>query len=307
MYVYSVSGEYPPSGFFITVIDTSTRKIVDNFTLPFSISNIAFDKQNSILYASSGSKLYYIDLERRNYRIIRNESGPIYSIYLVNGTSYLAEGLSNKLLLIDRNGGEKIWEAVLPSYPTLIFSYRDTLVVFCPSVREAKMLSIADGSELRSIGMPEELYPLSGLMYGSKIYIAAGTNYLFEIHLPDMTIEKAKIEGLNNITLVGLDSKREFLFAVSDNKLAAVLLPKLKTLSILNMSYTISSIGVNQNNGEVYIANYHMITFLQPNRETNQPYLGYVAVTTLTVGLFLFLLIWKTKGYHTYLKRASHT
>lgn len=299
VYVFSVSGEYPPNGFFITAVDTERGTIVRNFTLPFSVFQIKLDTLNSRLYASSGNSLYYIDVRNGTYQLIRKERGNIYQILPVNGTEYVAEGLGNELILVNGIKGSLVWNVTLPSYPTVLLEYKETIVAICPVPREIDIIDISKGSILSTVKIKENIFVQDAVIYGNEIYIISGTNKVYSFMLPGLQPDSVvQLERFKNLTLLSVDSKRGLLYAAGDNKLAVISLPSLNQVSIFETNYTISSIGVNSNTGELYVANYHMLTLLRYVQSWPGSYPAYfvAAIFILTSILgFIILMIRRSK------------
>ncbi len=301
VYVFSVSGEYPPNGFFMTVVDTERGTIVRNFTIPFSVSQIRLDTSSSRLYASSGDSLYYIEVRSGTYQPIRKETENIYQILPIKGTGYVAEGLGNRLILVDGINGSLVWSVTLPSYPTVLLQYKEKIVAVCPVPREIEIIDISNGSILSTVKIKESIFVQDAVIYGHEIYMLSGTNKVYSFMLPSLQSDSViQLDGFKNLTLLSVDDRRGLLYAAGDNRLAVISLPSLNQVSTFETNYTISSIETNSNTGEVYVANYHMLTLLRyvQNGSGNYPayaVAAFVVPTSILVFVILMIRGWKGK------------
>jgi outer membrane protein assembly factor BamB len=299
IYVFSASGEYPPNGYFLTILDGRTGHILRNLTIPFFISHMEFDNLTMNILASSGNKIYSIDPENGRYISDRNTTGQIYTFYLIPNTSYMAVGLKDKIMMFDRIKGKELWESFLPSYPTIIVSSKRAILVFCPTSSMVEILDIQNGSEIGVVDLPQNVFPESASTYGSRVYFVSGSQEVFSIDIPTLGLERVfTIREMKDASILQIDTVRKIVYVAGNNTLLVYDINSLRNIGYFRSNYTISTLALNRENGEVYVGNYHYVTFLRFNTledEKSYLYTAMIILSATAISLLVIGLLWKRR------------
>lgn len=294
VYSFSISGEYPENGFFLTVISPSDT-IIKNITLKFEPSEIQYSNP-SYLYISSGKNLYRLNTDNYNISLLFSFNTTIYSFNVLPDNREVAVSLSNYIVILDPEDLVQIAKINTDSFASKIIAQNNTFFALLPVSKEIVMIK-ADNLRSYKFNLLGSYPVYDATISGSNILITTGSDAIIDFNTSTNKPEVIHLAGL--ISGSSIVNDRSLIFILDSSSIKEYSLGNYQLLSEEKLNYTASFISINPEKNLLYVSNYHQITvFSFSNPSNNDLFTPELIVLTilLIVSFLLFFLMRRAGG-----------
>lgn len=302
LYVVTVSGIYPPSGFALIIIDAIGNRIIK--VIPFNgfPGKLLFNQLNDELYLVNGTSICIFkngiltkDINLNEYINSIAINPKINEIYAASlSTLFIIDGYSSRVIQSIKIGNY-IQGIVIDENGKLGY-----LIKTSPS--ELISINLQERSINSRLPLNTTIYPESLVFNSEKgeVFVSTGRNTLLIIDPKD---NLAKPLLLGDIQLhtrqLAIDQIRGEIFVSTDEP--SILIIDARSLTIINtirLQYEPYELAIEEKSGTLYFTNYHQLTEIRYIQEGMNNLYVLILPIVVMIGILLVIFLRKRTEFH---------
>jgi DNA-binding beta-propeller fold protein YncE len=297
VFVATLSGIYPPTGFTIAVIDATNNSIVSVVPYAGIPGEMTIDLKTDTVYIVNSTSIVVLDGTTKRITGSVNVKTPLYDVaFDPNSRLLYATGASN-LFRINATRQEILGSVPVGSYAEGIAINPGDDKVYVANFGSSS-ITVVDGrsfSIIKTIALPHGTTPSSLALDVStnKLFATTGRNSVLAIDggsggvLASIAVGNSPTQ--NSTYALAIDSHSQVVFVASTpgTVITAIDAVSYGIVASIRLGFTPFEIAFNPSNGNVYVTNYHLVSVINSESFAPSPPGGQVPIV---LGIILVTL-----------------
>ncbi len=298
VFVTTLSGIYPPTGFTITVIDITNNSITSVVPFPGIPGEMAIDLKTNTVFIINSTSIVVFDGTAKRITGSVNVRVPLYGVAFDQLTRLLYATSASNLFRINATQPRVIGSVPVGSYAEGIAISPGDDTVYVANFGSSSITAVngMTFSVTKTIALPHGATP-SGLVIDTstnKLFVTTGRNYLLAIDAGSGEVVASIAVGnsptQNSTYALAIDSgtNRVFVASTPGTLITAIDAASYRVIGSVRLGSTPFEMAANPLNGNVYVTNYHLVSVIDSGNWVTSPLESQIP---FVVGVILIALV----------------
>jgi DNA-binding beta-propeller fold protein YncE len=273
IYVDSESGDYPPTGFSLGIINSSTDTLERVVGLPVTPGAMALDSSTGTVYVAGAESVEVFNPKTAAFDRTISLARPVFDLVFDNVTGDLLFTSGRAVYQLDPATGTVLRNATVGNGAEGIAVDEAKGEVYVASYLSASVsvLASADLTLIKTIQLPLPAYPSVLVLDRTANELFASTDAENVIVIDTSTESVARSidlghAGANGTSVLAMDDSNDDLFVATNpgNTIVEVDASNGGVFATYKVASTVYDMTVDQATGRLYATNYHQLSVVSP-------------------------------------------